>query len=1300
MKKFYASFKSVVAAVVLASMTLAASCSYDDTGVKNELEQIKVDLAALTERVAALEKRLAEEVDALTDLIEGKVVVTEITKDAEGNTIINLSNGEKVTVLAGCDCVPTEPCDCDPLQYRVVDGVLEVSADGENWIAVKVAPECVVAEVVVNEDNTVTITLANGEEFTVVKAELIEFNSTRAQAYIKAGETKEISFTVNDAVADINIMNQPLGWKATVEAAVADEEAGEGDENVDPGMGILAAGGTEFVLKVTAPSSEFVATGFAEKEGFVSVHFNTTAGACKVAKLQVNLAEITLDVDKAGNVTITNTLVDTYLYSDPWDPWGNSELISEFNNYYLAVMPLDYYTEDLESIYNASWGEFNVPCAGGWINNIYMNLNERNQPTYYEEGVTESWTVVATVEEIIDYLDYYHYLTYEGESFMVLVIPTDIENNGKLLLDQALVAPFKQLNVNVVENEAERKFNNAYFNVTLRGGLAYNLFPIAVSDIQEYIDMEYYASVEEYFEMMMQQYVAQPQWSSFGFKVSSDVVEPNIALMDLLGYTLDYEPYFAIEPNTEYVMAIFTEQEGKTEYTGEDLKYVYFATADIVEAETPAEYTIEYNDQRTYTNIGVDVTVPENTAVAYTRWYEEEQVELDVLKADLIENGYDRTDFEMGYTFSTSTSADQAAAVRYLGLLIVNADGEYTLVQEKLTSMDVVYNTATLAIDKVEFPGDGTAEVYFSGIDGLEIDYIHFYSSDLANTSTYYKNLTEEELADISYSDNWLYRTASDNSNPVVIPYDVAYDTFVVGNTYKFALGVAFTDGTVSNCAYFEAENALPAGAFTPVRAELDLYFDLYEYNGGDAEYAFWLYDAEGACLEVIYKFGPHTDWDDSFEVNMTKADGTVVEGYTSLQTQQPSDYNCAAGEKYYVVIATLTDGTSIYVQAQLPTTEVNYLGEGATAPGAGGGDDSFTYLGRYYDLDSDASTSGGGYMYKVVAGGVEYSLEMYWAYANEDGALKVGTYNYCYNQPDAMYSGWDGFSIISDSYYYGSTLAVTANGVVTLTLKDVNGNLIGEYVYEGVATFGEGGDEPGTGDEVIVLNSADIYNPSGFGDFYVNLYGADLEFVLNFYNCAGAEENFIKAGTYQVSTGNGVVYPGSYSRIWFGEGDDDYYVIDSGSVTVSEVDGQYKFDINVGTSNGLTFVATYTGAVEGLVVPSAYVEPEVGEPQELIIQKHSTSYTGTNEHEIQFWYDYDNYLMVTIDFEANPITAGTYTLEDGLIGQYCNSHNQKMKECTVVVTDNGDGTLTFDASFVVGYDAYYFTYTAQIYSE
>ena len=1022
MRKLFTTLKSVVAVAIVASMALASSCSYDDTAIKNRVDQVEQDvdkvekdLAALTERVTALENKLKSDVEALTELINNKAVVTNLTTDADGVTTVELSNGksfkvypectvedtdtdtntyigikadedgvlyfavfemgnfkewltiegEKVPVYDGdtqddniCDggIVDTDTnddtyvapylneedgeyyyavldrkdnnkfvewylvngekvavydgnddtiCECKPveIEFRVNADTkaLEFTIDGgttwhETGLSAADSGAQLITNVIDNGNDTVTFVGA-GFEFTVVKADLIEFNSTRGQLYVKAGETKDVYFTINTAVADVNVMNQPLGWKAEVALApVTEEGEGEGDE-VDPGMGILAVGGTELVLKITGPSQEFLNAGFAEKEGEIVVHFNGNNGTCQVAKIAVELAEIKLDVDKAGNVTIVNTLVDTYEYTD-W--WGNSELISEFNNYYLAVMPLDSYNEDLESIYNANWGEFNVPCAGGWITNFYMNLNDRNQPTYYEEGVTESWTVVATVEEIIDYLDWYDNLTYEGESFMVLVIPTDVNNNGTLLLDQALAAPFKQLNINVVEIEDNRKFNNAYFDVTLRGGLAYNLFPMAVAEIQEYIDMEYYASVEEYFLKAMQQYVAQPQWSSFGFKVSTDVVEENIALMDLLGYTLDYAPYFAIEPNTEYVMAIFTEQEGKTEYGAEDLKYVYFSTADIVEASTPAEYTIEYNDSRAFTAIGVDITVPETTAVAYTRWYEEEYLDLAALKADLIENGYDRTDFEMGYTFSTSTTTNDADEARYLGLLIVNADGEYTLVHEKYTSKAVVYNDATLAIDKVEFPGDGTALVYFAGIDGLEIDYIKFYSSNLTNTSTYYKNLTQEELANISYSDDWLYRTANDNSNPVVIPTDVAYDVFKAGNTYKFALGVVFTDGTVSNCAYAEAEHPVPEGAFVPVRAEISGVGD------GNSDYEAWLYDEAGNCLAL------EAYWDIDAAESVVSGTYTPVDGeavaVTVTRFQEPIASD--AGYYYFNVTASWDDNT------------------------------------------------------------------------------------------------------------------------------------------------------------------------------------------------------------------------------------------------------------------------------------------------------------------------------------------------------------------------------------------------------
>ena len=98
---------------------------------------------------------------------------------------------------------------------------------------------------------------------------------------------------------------------------------------------------------------------------------------------------------------------------------------------------------------------------------------------------------------------------------------------------------------------------------------------------------------------------------------------------------------------------------------------------------------------------------------------------------------------------------------------------------------------------------------------------------------------------------------------------------------------------------------------------------ELFAYNEGDAEYAFKLYDANDNCLEVIHKYNNNTGWSSQYTVNYTK-DGNTVSGYTSLQTQKPNDWKCADGEKYYVVIVTLSDGTEFNIQDQIPSTEVN----------------------------------------------------------------------------------------------------------------------------------------------------------------------------------------------------------------------------------------------------------------------------------------------------------------------------------------------------------------------------------------
>ena len=905
MRKFFTTLKSVVAVALISAMTLSVSCSYDDTALTDRIANVETGLADLQKRVADLEAKLQTEVAALQSLIDGKTVIVGVETDAEGNQTIKLSNGETITVLAPTECTP---CECDPLEYRVVDGVLEVSADGVNWVAINgVAPECVVADVIINEDGTATVKLADGREFTTAVAELIEFAATRGQAYIKAGETKSIAFSINDAVVDINIMNQPLGWKATVEEVV---------EEAEPEAGVLAVGGKNYLLNVTGPKFDLVEAGIAEKEGVVSVHFNTAAGACKVLKLDVNLAEITVEMDRTGHMFISNTLVDSYVRVD----WYGEEFIQEFNNYYIAVINLDDYTEDLESIYNANWGEFEVPCAGAWVNNIFMNVNERNsyEEFTYVEGENEECVFDVTVEEIIDYLGYGQ-MPYEGNSFMVLVIPTDPEKDGTLVLDQAIAVPFKQLQVDV-QVVKEESFN-VYFDATLRGGVRYNLYPYALKELDFYIDNGYYATYEEFFASALEQYIAQPQYSQFGLKVEADVKESNIALIDLLGYTLDYDPYIDIAPNTDYIMAIFAEEEGRTDYTIDDIKFVYYSTAALTPAEKAAEYTVAYNEEDyDYTRIALDVTVPAGITRAYYKFYDEKQLEEDVLVADLIENGYEKNadDFNENVFYATQET-ELAGQEKHFYALIVTDAGEYTLAYEVVKSKEVVINDATVAIKSVEF-APASATITLSGLEGLDVSAIKYYIVSATANSYYF--LSQEELQDIAYGNNWMYNSTT--ANPIVATRTADYKyEFTYGTTYNIAVGVQFADGTVSAPMWGEYEYPLPDNVFAPVRAELDLLLD----GNNDSEYAYWLYDAEGNCLEVVVHFCSNSGWNYTYASKLYKVDGTVVEGYQSLKTQQPSDYGCEAGQKYYVCIATLNDGTPVITQTQIATTEVDYIG-------------------------------------------------------------------------------------------------------------------------------------------------------------------------------------------------------------------------------------------------------------------------------------------------------------------------------------------------------------------------------------
>lgn len=974
MRKIFTTLKSVVAVALVAAMTLSVSCSYDDTGIKKEIEDVKADLAALTERVKALEDNLQQEVPTLEDLLAGKIVIVNVTTDADGNTILELSNGKTITVLGPCgyepcdhECPPCDhectPCDCDNLQYRVIDGVLEVSADGQNWIAVNgVSADQVVANVVINEDGTATITLANGEEFTVVKAELIECEATRSQVFVAPGETKSIKFTINDAVSDVNVMNQPLGWTASIEVAPVVED----EDNVDPGMGILAAGGTDFLLNITGPSADFVKAGYAQKEGFVAVHFNSANGGCKVAKVAVNLAELGISVDASGNITVTNSVAKSAGFDEMGEP------LYDFADFFIGIVDAADYATYGDKVFVETFDdytyEYTANVASTQRTTGFQNIVDLQ---WYEAGACEKEVYTLTVDQLAG--AFWPKYQYEMGKEYIIFVTTESEMASFVeqpVLTNAAKASYKRVFVEANLNKETTTWNDATVDFTLAGYNYYIVGWLPTTQLQEFIDYGMAADIDSALVFYLKNggnimgagaVVADMQGT---YKLSE------LAALSMTGWApmlnADTEYLFFVYPmNAETEMEFYTHQ-----VVEENIRnYGSFRTKALVqgEFETAAQFELVAHEEKT---IEVNATFGEEVVSVAYNWYEESFMDPDEAATAILGDLY-HTEF---VTFGDAEHAIAASKFEYyglpdpvyLGILAINANGEYVYVEKSFSKSEtpvepepepepseVTYNSA-----------DATGDIAWSdyyvnlhGSDGSRV-VMNFYGISEYNTffipaGTYDFGgwsgaVYTAGYSRVEYSDGT--RDNINNGTVAVAEVDGKYRIEVnayIGdaNTEFTAVYEGLIDGLILPSEYVAPEpepEPEPVG-FAPVRAELDNKMELYEYNGGDAEYAFWLYDEANNYIEVVCKFGPHTGWDYQYSAALV-VDGVRNEA-TSVTTQAPSDYGCdEPNEKYFVIVATLSDNTAIEVKTQLPYVEVNYFGEGSTyAPGSenqGGGNE------------------------------------------------------------------------------------------------------------------------------------------------------------------------------------------------------------------------------------------------------------------------------------------------------------------------------------------------------------------------
>ena len=955
MRKFFTSLKSVVAATLVAAMAFSVSCSYDDSELSGRVDQVEKDLAALTERVAALETKLQSEVEALTALINGKVVVVNVATDADGNQTIVLSNGETITVLAPteCTCEPSEPCQCDPLLYRVVDGVLEVSADGVNWVAINgVAAECVVANIVINDDSTATITLANGDEFTVVKAELIECEATRSQLFVAPGETKSVKFTINDAVSDVNVMNQPLGWTASIEVAPAVED----EDNVDPGMGILAAGGTDFLLNITGPSADFVKAGYAQKEGFVAVHFNSANGGCKVAKVAVNLAELGISVDASGNITITNSVAKSAGFDEMGEP------LYDFADFFVGIVDAADYATYGDKVFVDTFDdytyEYTANVASTQRTTGFQNIVDLQ---WYEAGVCEKEVYTLTVDQLAG--AFWPKYQYEMGKEYIIFVTTESEMANFVeqpVLTNAAKASYKRVFVEANLNKETTTWNDATVDFTLAGYNYYIVGWLSVSELEQLVMYGMAADIDSALVFYLKNggnlmgagaVVADMQGT---YKLSE------LAALSMTGWApmlnADTEYLFFVYPmNAETEMDFYTHQ-----VVDENIRnYGTFRTKALVQGEfdAAAQFELVAHEEKT---IEVNATFGEEVVSVAYNWYESSFMDPEEAAAAILGDIY-YTEF---VTFGEAEHAIAASKFEYyglpdpvyLGILAINANGEYVYVEKSFSKSDapvepepepgvtITYTTASVS----GYYGD--CNIDLSGAEDGSVVRLNFYGI-IEDAKQYIPEGTYQISGGYGCIFNGEYSWIMDaegnytffNSGTVAVAevdgkYRIELSAQVgSANTEYNAVYEGLLDGLILPSEYVEPEpepEPEPVG-FAPVRAELDNKMELYEYNGGDAEYAFWLYDEANNYIEVVCKFGPHTGWDYQYSAALVK-DGVRTEA-TEVTTQAPSDYGCdEPNEKYFVIVATLTDNSSIEVKTQLPYVEVNYFGEGSTyAPGS-----------------------------------------------------------------------------------------------------------------------------------------------------------------------------------------------------------------------------------------------------------------------------------------------------------------------------------------------------------------------------
>lgn len=298
----------------LCAVALSAAftgCEYDDADINNRMDQLE-------QRVTELEKDMKTQIEAVQQMLDGKLTIASCTYDkAAGLYTVVLSNGDVLTLAAaageGASLVgvveedgayywtlngePLKDAAGNKLPVAVAPGIRvntatnewEVSPDGgKTWLGTGITAEegASLFAKVEEDEGFVYFTLGDGTRLKVARSTDFRCSPLAGKQYFAAGQSRTVKLDMSDVKK--STITKPDGWKAVIENSE---------------------------LKITAPAA---GNSYAEKSGKVAVVAVASNGQSSISEVGVEIGtaphEITIDADLNVTITMDPQLAQSFDY--------------------------------------------------------------------------------------------------------------------------------------------------------------------------------------------------------------------------------------------------------------------------------------------------------------------------------------------------------------------------------------------------------------------------------------------------------------------------------------------------------------------------------------------------------------------------------------------------------------------------------------------------------------------------------------------------------------------------------------------------------------------------------------------------------------------------------------------------------------------------------------------------------------------------------------------------------------------------------------------------------------------------